>query len=321
MKGFTKVYANPVSPMLGLALNSTSSFTPMLLPDSVDESPPFQPYIDAAVQDYVERKVRWIAPGLKNTALFYQFRALDGGGTDGGGDASGGGGTSAAGHTVNILPDACMNFLFECDPEDPRAIVSGVFLEPKELTLKAGTEYFGFKPYSSLSIHSDVVAFTELVDGSIGFLEAFPKGEGLLQQLAEADGLDARIELFNAFAGRFMVRPGNAPGFVDYLSLVLCRSGGTMRLGQVSQATGYSERYCRKRFKEAFGCSPKRYGSIMRFQSALKSLTQSTGGDCASTAFDSGFFDQAHFIHEFSRYARLTPGRFLKEIHPPGHQP
>jgi AraC-like DNA-binding protein len=262
-------------------------------------SPPFQPYINVKGRDYDERQVNWVASGFKNSALFYQFHVS----------------ADEDGHQVNILPDACPNILFECNPDDPRAIVSGVFLEPRELQLKQGIEYFGFKPYSTLYIHSKTMDFTEIINGSIDFLDAFPEGGRLIQELVNTRELDARIGLFNAFAKQHMISAGPQPDFVDYFSLLLCRSGGNARLGDVSRKIGYSERYCRKRFKDAFGYSPKQYSSIMRFQSALKGLANTRDDDYSSVIFDNGFFDQAHFIHDFTRYTHLTPGRFVKETH------
>jgi AraC-like DNA-binding protein len=264
-------------------------------------SPPFQPYINVKGRDYDERQVNWVASGCKNSALFYQFHAS----------------TNEDGRQVNILPDACPNILFECNPSDPRAIVSGVFLEPRELQLKQGVEYFGFKPYSTLYIQSKIVSFTEIINGSVDFLEAFPEGERLIQELVKTKELDARVRLFNAFAKQHMIIADPHPDFVDYFSLLLCRSGGNARLGDVSRKIGYSERYCRKRFKDAFGYSPKQYSGVMRFQSALKDLAKREDEDYSSVIFDNGFFDQAHFIHDFARYTHLTPGRFVKETHTP----
>jgi AraC-like DNA-binding protein len=279
-------------------LLSESSFNPKSLWEPIDDSPPFQPFINAKTQDYHEKQVDWIANGLKNSALFYQFRTS----------------VNKDGRLVSVFPDACPNILFECDPDEPKAVISGVFLEPRELILKQDVEYFGFKPYSSLYVHSDAVSLTELIDVSIDFLEAFPSGEHLIQQIVRPANLDERIRLFNTFARSCMIDPDFDPGFVDYFSSILCKSRGIARLGDMSQWIGYSERYCRKRFKDAFGYSPKQYGSVMRFQNVLKTLAKSEHEDYSSVVFDNGFFDQAHFIHSFERYTHLTPGMFHKEI-------
>ena len=59
---------------------------------------------------------------------------------------------------------------------------------------------------------------------------------------------------------------------------------------------------------------PKRYSSIMRFQNVLKSLVTNDYDDLSTLALDNGYFDQAHFIHDFKKFAAVSPYRFRKHF-------
>jgi AraC-like DNA-binding protein len=55
------------------------------------------------------------------------------------------------------------------------------------------------------------------------------------------------------------------------------------------------------------GLTPKRYCRVRRFQRALVSAHRPRGVDWARVAVDCGYFDQAHFIHDFKSFAGVTP--------------
>lgn len=61
-----------------------------------------------------------------------------------------------------------------------------------------------------------------------------------------------------------------------------------------------------ERFKIEVGVTPKRYCRIRRFQRAL-ALSSRGDADWIRVAMDCGYFDQAHFIHDFRSFAGLTP--------------
>ena len=55
------------------------------------------------------------------------------------------------------------------------------------------------------------------------------------------------------------------------------------------------------------GMTPKRYCRVRRFQRALALANRGRQVDWNRVALDCGYFDQAHFIHDFRSFAGLTP--------------
>jgi methylphosphotriester-DNA--protein-cysteine methyltransferase len=64
-----------------------------------------------------------------------------------------------------------------------------------------------------------------------------------------------------------------------------------------------------KRFRNIVGASPKKFASIVRLQNVVKNYT--SGESLTHTAFESGYYDQAHFIHDFKQFTGDSPQKFL----------
>jgi AraC-like DNA-binding protein len=81
----------------------------------------------------------------------------------------------------------------------------------------------------------------------------------------------------------------------------------TSRITEVADRVGLSSKRLAERFKIAVGVAPKRYCRILRFQRALSCAERGRGVDWTRIAADCGYFDQAHFIHDFRSFAGITP--------------
>ena len=94
-----------------------------VLEEMQSNSPPFQPVVHSRVQRYQERQLHWNPVCVKSDALFYEFSSGEEGGA------------------IQLLPDACINVLFICDPDRPQALLSGAALKPQTLVLKPDTSF------------------------------------------------------------------------------------------------------------------------------------------------------------------------------------
>jgi AraC-like DNA-binding protein len=270
-----------------------------IIENMLSASPPFQPSINMKVYGYQEKLINWNIVSVKKGALCYQFKT----------------GLNADECSLQVLPDACLNILFECDVNHPRALFSGFFFEPKQLDLKPDTKYFGFKPYSSLGYKLNNCSVHELLNSSVDFTVMYPNSEKLVEKIAAADDFDKRIALFNAFSNGEMIDHNYASTFVDYIALIICSSKGNILFNNLQRILGYSERYIREKFKNAYGFSPKRYSTVIRFQNILKKLLLDEYSDLPSLAVDNGYFDQSHFIHEFRQFVAMPPEKYRRKFH------
>ena len=66
-------------------------------------------------------------------------------------------------------------------------------------------------------------------------------------------------------------------------------------------------------FEEAVGLTPKVFCRVLRFQDVLSLIEQGQPIGWADLALDCGYFDQAHFIHDFQAFSGLTPQAYLAQ--------
>jgi AraC-like DNA-binding protein len=69
-------------------------------------------------------------------------------------------------------------------------------------------------------------------------------------------------------------------------------------------------------FKEAIGLTPKVYCRVLRFQDMLHLLENNQQVSWTDLALSCGYFDQAHFIHDFQAFSSLTPQAYLAHCSP-----
>jgi AraC-like DNA-binding protein len=85
------------------------------------------------------------------------------------------------------------------------------------------------------------------------------------------------------------------------------RHAAVVRVADVSARIGMSARRFAARFEAEIGLTPKRYCRLLRFQRAVARAHAARSLSWADVALSSGYYDQAHFIHDFQAFSGLTP--------------
>ena len=79
------------------------------------------------------------------------------------------------------------------------------------------------------------------------------------------------------------------------------------------EETGYSACYIRRSFERVHGVAPKTFEKFIRFQNVLHQINYKADKSYEEIALECGYYDQAHMIHEFRRFAGVTP-KVYREI-------
>jgi AraC-like DNA-binding protein len=91
----------------------------------------------------------------------------------------------------------------------------------------------------------------------------------------------------------------------------LARPAATIRIGDLAERVGFSSRRFIELFRDQTGLTPKSFQRVRRFQRVLKTLRAGSEDNWTSLAYQSGYYDQAHFIHDFRLFAGMTPGEYV----------
>lgn len=97
----------------------------------------------------------------------------------------------------------------------------------------------------------------------------------------------------------------------DVLSLIFNKNGA-LTVNEMSLAGNISERQLERLFKKYVGLSPKYYARIIRFNYIFQ-LIKSGKSNWADIVYQSGYYDQSHFIRDFKAFTGEDPSSYYFE--------
>lgn len=149
----------------------------------------------------------------------------------------------------------------------------------------------------------------ELFDQSIGIDHLFPATmvRAVEEQLALASSDKQRIHIINQFF-LSQLRDLHVDKLVIEAVKQLCQSNGLLQIKTLATQLYTSQSPLEKRFRKLVGTTPKKFASIVRFNSLIQHL------DKAAIHYEYDFFDQAHFIKDFKKFTGSTPEEYRKTI-------
>ena len=138
----------------------------------------------------------------------------------------------------------------------------------------------------------------------------------LRDRLLQQSRPERRFWVLEQFLMQMMRSSDNHPA-VDF-ALQQFQQSANSKISAVIEKTGFSTRYFNQLFRNQVGVTPKLFCRIQRFQNALEMLSVKAPVDWMEIALASGYFDQAHFIHDFRAFADCTPTEYLTQrgFHP-----
>jgi AraC-like DNA-binding protein len=90
-------------------------------------------------------------------------------------------------------------------------------------------------------------------------------------------------------------------------------SQGARRVDEVIDHIGISRRRFVDLFQSEVGLSPKTFCRVRRFNAVLSRIERLLDVDWADIALACGYFDQAHFNHDFRAFAGVAPSEYLRK--------
>ena len=214
-----------------------------------------------------------------------------------------------------IIPDACLDIIFEVDKQtnNYNCFIVGTMSKPIVVLpefAKKQIYAIRFNPAGSYSFfRNDLDDFTDL---TVDFKSV---SQNLAKELAviflSKKSLCEKIKhLDRFFLRRFSEWKQNA--FIMNSLASIFSTKGNMEIKKLAQDQYVSERHLNRMFKQWIGLSPKEFTRIIRFQNTLRNVVSSDKIIWTSLAIESGYHDQAHFINEFKGLAGITPTQVPK---------
>ncbi|MDR1677641.1 MAG: helix-turn-helix domain-containing protein [Deltaproteobacteria bacterium] len=255
---------------------------------------PQQPGLVSRVESMVSKIYPWNPYSLKNKALIYQFT------------------TGPNCSTVERIPDNCLEFVFEFGPS-PKAWLSGSVEELTIESVEPNSTYFIFKPYSLSGSILAKLGHDELRGQRIP-LNMLLKDESVIEHLAQARDFESRVSTFIDYLRQNIVDSSRRNYLAEQLQLLICACRGGDRIKNLAKKTGFTPHYCHIKFRDSLGLTLKTYSDVIRFQSVVDMLTNLGVRDFHKVIQENNFFDQAHLIHVFKKYTKISPTNYIRRL-------
>lgn len=224
-----------------------------------------------------------------------------------------------------IVPDGCIEMAFILGDDikrytsevafviQPRELVIGqiskpYFIEPTGYVNTFAVSFFpfGFGNFVTRPIHELADKETP-IEGLFG-----PKvASELSTQIIAAENAQLRIQVIEAFLSERLSEQLTIDAIVQSTVDALIATKGNTSIGQLLRAAPARRRQLERKFKDQIGISPKQLARIIRLQAALKLLLTQQEASLTHIAYQSDYYDQAHFIRDFKAFTGVSPKAFL----------
>lgn len=221
---------------------------------------------------------------------------------------------------TQVIPDGTFDIFFELDADDPLAFLAGPATLTRQPVFKKNTEIFGVRlAYGMIPslIQAQGSAY-DLLNSEVNLNDLFKRQNDSILSFIEialsSPSFTLRIAAFQKYIlpTLFVTRRPNQLIIANKLTEIVSQHYGIISISNLSKELGYSDRYLRMVFSQYYGMSPKQFINIIKFQHTIHLLKTST--DLTTIGYESGYYDQAHFLHTFHKYTNCTPKRFAKML-------
>jgi AraC-like DNA-binding protein len=126
---------------------------------------------------------------------------------------------------------------------------------------------------------------------------------------------DERVNITNRFLEKQLSAIDYSFNKFEQLIREIRQGSGEIPMNELTDMSNMSQRTFQRHMKSHLGISPKSFNKVIRFREVLKYINENPEYDWQDILYTCGYYDQAHFIKDFKKYAGKTPGAFLREKH------
>lgn len=252
---------------------------------------PCQPYIELGVEKL--HKLNYPQLGISH---FYEFTL-----------------GQKESHEVKAVPDGSIDLLFNIGEHKVTTYISGTVFGVKAWELGDEDRCFGVRFQPGQGVLPKELSMDMLVNHDIE-IDGNLFGEDITERIALAKDITERSAIFKeAYENLLYSRTSlsDKEKINEYLVSKITRSKGHISMNELEEDTNYSACYLRRVFKTYHSISPKQFAQYVRFQTILEKMKQN-GVHYEELALECGYYDEAHMMKEFRKYAGMTLEQYRK---------
>lgn len=220
--------------------------------------------------------------------------------------------TGAGPESIRVLPDGCIDLIFDITPHRENAFWAGTMTTSLCLENVVPRSLWGIRFHPGGARQLLPCPAAELVDTRTPIGVLTPALAPLLESLVEQRDLARTLPrtLHGWLESRIVPTTGSR-----FVRSIHRRLAAHKSVSTIAEEMGCSRQYINRVMKDAVGIDLKRFSRIIRMRKLTAALAgANTPIDWSDCAVSFGFYDQSHLINEFRDLAGVTPGEFLKGL-------
>ncbi|ABF40427.1 transcriptional regulator, AraC family [Candidatus Koribacter versatilis Ellin345] len=224
-----------------------------------------------------------------------------------------------------ILPTGTIEVVFNLKEDitrvyDPRknneclthrgALISGMLTEYTVIDTDEQMHVMGmhFAPGGAFPFFD--LPLSEFKDQHLSLEDAWgPSANTLRERLLALPSVEAKFDLLEAALMEKMMAFEHHKAVLFALHEMHSRQAQSM--AELVEKIGISSRRFIQLFSEQVGLTPKLFCRVLRFQEVVHGIGGKRDVDLADIALHCGYFDQAHFVHDFKAFSGISPTEYL----------
>jgi AraC-like DNA-binding protein len=223
-----------------------------------------------------------------------------------------------------ILPDSCVELVFHfADPFRSHFADGESSLQPQSFVVGQMRRFLEIEPSGRIGMlavrfhaHGAYRFFSqplrEVTNGVVDLRHVWEaRATELTERVAIADGPRGRLKVLECALLQSLRAHDRHDRAVDRALQRIDLASGQTKIAELASELGLSCRHLTRRFEHAVGLAPKEFVRISRFLHGVRRLRRKADPTLTETALECGYYDQAHFNHDFRRFAGMTPSDFL----------
>ena len=135
----------------------------------------------------------------------------------------------------------------------------------------------------------------------------------LQDRVLAANNNEDRIAIMASFLTEKLTKISYQADPLHGMIMEIISQKGNISVAELTRLSGLSTRQLDRKFTALVGIPPKLFSRIVRFQSTLALNVACTPKNLTRLALDAGYYDQAHFIHEFKHFAGFSPSCYFNK--------
>jgi len=193
---------------------------------------------------------------------------------------------------------------------EPNLVICGQQTSYYDLSLsgKTGMILIVFRPHGVKSFFNFPI--TELLNENLSLQDlANNETNELEDKLFNSPNNKQRVVHFENFLIKRLIH-NNEFERVEHAIKIIENSKGQIKAQDIAHEVCLGIKQFERTFSKYVGVNPKKFASIVRFQNVIQ-MKNKHKTSMTQLAFDNGYYDQSHFIHDIKSLTGLTPKAFF----------